>query len=251
MEEIERSSRIWYSETMCPFMIVVIVTGGSILYRFEGGEHLLTPGKILIVPQNASYFFKNGPSGYYKKVVAEFMGKNLQSITETLGLNRFLILDCADWTSMAEQVRTMRSILQRQSRTDIPELLGLSHRFLAECALLPRKDGSSDMLARAQMILENALECKRSVRDLAAELGVSASALNRLFRQRLGISPMRYRLECRIARADYLLRNTMLSAKEIAYRLGYCNQFYFSQEFRRLTGLTPRAVRRGLRRRHE
>lgn len=89
VEEIERSSRTWFSETLCRFMIVTIVTEGDVVYRFEEKEHLITPGKILIVPQNASYFFKNGPSGGYKKVVAEFMGKNLQSIMETLGLNRF------------------------------------------------------------------------------------------------------------------------------------------------------------------
>ncbi|MGN1365375.1 MAG: helix-turn-helix domain-containing protein [Victivallis vadensis] len=35
-----------------------------------------------------------------------------------------------------------------------------------------------------------------------------------------------------------------MSVKEIAYRLGYCNQFYFSEEFKRITGRTPTEYRR-------
>ena len=245
VEEIERSSRTWFSETLCRFMIVTIVTEGDIVYRFEEKEHLITPGKILIVPQNASYFFKNGPSGGYKKVVAEFMGKNLQSIMETLGLNRFLILEAGNCEFLAGEVRKIGELLQNQTREAIPELLGLCHRFLTELSMLaPQKEDSPGLLARAQMILESALDRKTPVQEVAAGLGIRVSTLNRLFQERLGVSPMRYRLESRIARAQYLLGNTSLSVKEIAYKLGYCNQFYFSQEFRRITGMTPRESRR-------
>ena len=34
-----------------------------------------------------------------------------------------------------------------------------------------------------------------------------------------------------------------MSIKEIAYRLGYCNQFYFAEEFRHVTGRSPSAYR--------
>ena len=39
------------------------------------------------------------------------------------------------------------------------------------------------------------------------------------------------------------LKSTGLSIKEIAYRLGYCNQFYFSKEFKRVVGKTPTEYR--------
>ena len=39
--------------------------------------------------------------------------------------------------------------------------------------------------------------------------------------------------------AKYLLNQDQLSLKEIAYQLGYCNEFYFSQEFLRVIGFRP------------
>ena len=245
VEEIERSSRTWFSETFCRFMIVTIVTEGDIIYRFEEKEHLLVPGQILVIPLHASYFFKNGPSGGYKKIVAEFQGKNLQSVMETLGLNRFLILENVDCAYFIREMRAIGSLLHHQTRDDIPDLLGLSHKFMTALSMcLPQQDDSRGMLARAQMLLENTPDRKMDVRTVAMELGISTSTLNRLFQERLGISPMRYRLEYRIARALYLLQNTSLSIKEIAYKLGYCNQFYFSREFSRINGVSPRVARR-------
>ena len=54
---------------------------------------------------------------------------------------------------------------------------------------------------------------------------------------------MQYRSQRRIERAIYFLQTPGITMKEIAYRLGYCNQFYFSEEFKRITGKTPTAYR--------
>ena len=45
--------------------------------------------------------------------------------------------------------------------------------------------------------------------------------------------------------AKRLLVSTTQTVKEISFQLGYCDQFYFSSEFRRVTGMSPRETRRG------
>ena len=77
---------------------------------------------------------------------------------------------------------------------------------------------------------------------LLASYAAGCGAL-RLFRARLSITPNRYRIERKMARAQYLLTHTDLSIKEIAFSLGYCNQLYFSQEFHRITGHSPSKAR--------
>ena len=44
-------------------------------------------------------------------------------------------------------------------------------------------------------------------------------------------------------RAVYFLQVPDMTIKEIAYRLGYCNPFYFSEEFHRIMGRSPTAYR--------
>jgi AraC-like DNA-binding protein len=43
--------------------------------------------------------------------------------------------------------------------------------------------------------------------------------------------------------ASRLLRFTDLSVGEVAYRVGYSDQLYFSRAFKRYTGLAPQAYR--------
>ena len=110
--------------------------------------------------------------------------------------------------------------------------------------LLPRVEADNVLLSRAQMILESNFERKLSIGSLAEELRCSPSFLNKLFRRELGTTPLQYRLEKKIACARYLLWSTTLTVKEIAFKLGYCDPFYFSGEVRRITGESPGAARK-------
>lgn len=225
-------------------MIVTLVVEGSILYTFQDKEHLVTPGKILVIPPNGSYFFRTGPTGKYEKIVLEFMGKNLLPIAESLHLNRYLILEPDDMKSWVAAIRTIGDMIQNRSLTDLPVLLGKSFEFLTRLSfMIPREKDHSGILAQTQMYLESNLDKKITMRDTANEFGISTATLLRLFRDKLSVSPMRYRIECKVARARYLLSHTSLSVKEIAFELGYCNQFYFSREFRRITGVSPSKLR--------
>ena len=48
---------------------------------------------------------------------------------------------------------------------------------------------------------------------------------------------------CGVYAAEYLLKNTELSIKEIAYRLGCSSPFHFSNLFRERRGLSPSSFR--------
>ncbi|MFW5857873.1 MAG: helix-turn-helix domain-containing protein [Planctomycetota bacterium] len=79
--------------------------------------------------------------------------------------------------------------------------------------------------------------------DLAAEANLSTSRFLHLFREQVGLSLSAYRKRERMRRAGQLLRYTDLQVSAIAQALGYCHQTYFSAEFKRHEGLSPRAYR--------
>ncbi|OQA88253.1 MAG: Virulence regulon transcriptional activator VirF [Lentisphaerae bacterium ADurb.Bin242] len=244
VEEVIRTNRSWFSEQFCRFMIVVVVVEGSILYQFQEEEHLITAGKILIIPLNGSYFFQTGKAGRFHKIVFQFKGANLSSITERLKLNRYLILDAPDPREWIGYAHELFGMIHEKNREDLPLLLGKAYECLVKLSLLiPLGKDRSTLLAQVQTFLESDLERKISMKETARKFGISPITLLRLFRARLSITPNRYRIERKMARAHYLLTHTALSIKEIAFALGYCNQLYFSQEFHRVTGHTPSQVR--------
>lgn len=79
--------------------------------------------------------------------------------------------------------------------------------------------------------------------ELAREAGMSVGHLTHLFNRHLGISPGEF-MQCRrLEHAASLLGGSPLRIKEIARVTGFCNQFHFSQQFRKLFGCAPSQYR--------
>lgn len=84
---------------------------------------------------------------------------------------------------------------------------------------------------------------RTSVEALAAMVGLSPSQLNAVFRQQVGVPPLRYQSDLRMARARELLDSTELTVAAIASRCGYDDPLYFSRQFTRTHGLAPTSYR--------
>ena len=83
--------------------------------------------------------------------------------------------------------------------------------------------------------------------QLAKHLKLSPRTLNRRFKQATGISPQAYLQGQRITGAKDLLRHSNLSVADIAWRLGLHDVSYFSQLFRRHSGMSPLRYRQAVR----
>lgn len=68
--------------------------------------------------------------------------------------------------------------------------------------------------------------------------------LSHLFSKAYGISPITYLLERRILHSKELLRTTDFNIIQIAHTTGFSSANYFSQSFKRYTGITPAAYRK-------
>ncbi len=83
-----------------------------------------------------------------------------------------------------------------------------------------------------------------TVERLARRANLSHSQLTRRFVAETGMSPIRCVTTARIDRAQRLLRESRLTVSQIADALGYRDVFYFSRQFKQLTGLPPTHRRR-------
>ncbi len=81
------------------------------------------------------------------------------------------------------------------------------------------------------------------VADLAKQIDLSVSQLQREFIRVLGISPVRYVQEVRIGVARHKLRTTDVDMATIAADCGFYDQSHFSRQFKSSIGLTPMQYR--------
>ncbi len=91
-------------------------------------------------------------------------------------------------------------------------------------------------------VLKN-LKRPHSIATLADLATLSESRLSHLFKEEMGVTIQRFIEDQRIHRARRLLELTSLSVGEIAEESGFPNVYYFSNRFKKATGLSPTGYR--------
>nr|AIK66552.1 AraC family of transcriptional regulator [Arhodomonas sp. Seminole] len=108
-----------------------------------------------------------------------------------------------------------------------------------------QRDRARTQMQRFQALVEDRYREQPSVEALAGELGITAAHLNTLCRRLTGRSPLQLLHERVLLEAKRELTYTNLTISRIADGLGFSEPAYFTRFFKRMTGLSPRAFRRG------
>jgi transcriptional regulator GlxA family with amidase domain len=97
-------------------------------------------------------------------------------------------------------------------------------------------------LLRALEFIHNHLDTSMSLQEVADAAGLSVHHFAHLFKASMGETPHRYVIRQRVERARRLLQQGDLSLAEVALAVGFYDQAHFTNNFKRLTGMTPKAA---------
>lgn len=107
-------------------------------------------------------------------------------------------------------------------------------------------NNETDIVDIAITYMRESLDRSISVEELADHINYSTSYLYSLFKEKTGYSPIHYFNHLKIQKACQYLSFTNMSIKEISYKLGFNDPFYFSRLFKKLMELSPTAYREDL-----
>lgn len=83
------------------------------------------------------------------------------------------------------------------------------------------------------------LEEPIDLKELMQSLGYNDSYFSKKFKKETGLSPKDYLLKKRFERAAFLLEKTTTPLSEIAAKLQFCSQSYFTEQFKKCYLMTP------------
>lgn len=103
------------------------------------------------------------------------------------------------------------------------------------------KSTTIDIVKKAKKYIENNYsDFKLSLEEIAEEIFVNPSYLSKIFKKELGYSVVEFLTEIRLKKAKDMIDNHKeLKLMDIAQKVGYNDQYYFSKCFKKQFGVTP------------
>lgn len=106
------------------------------------------------------------------------------------------------------------------------------------------KSNSDIYIDAAVNYIKTNVSSSMTVADLTDVLGISQPYLYRIFKEKFGISPKQYMNDYRMEQAKLLLRDSNITATQVANSVGFSDVLSFSKFFRSKTGISPQNYRK-------
>ena len=220
-----------------------LVIEGTFRFTQGGRAHQVGPGQMFLVrPGEDSEMLLESPGIGLKKVM-EVVGPLVPTLLSLTGLDDHDVVSPIDLDWITKQfdraAETLRDYTESSARMTsvIPyEVMVAMSRSVVRNAVPPR-------LRQIVDYMEAHPGDRLTVQKLCKMTRQSQSTLHRLFVDHFGVPPIAYFINLKMQIAQSLLAGSPHPIKVIAQQLGYTNQLYFSSEFKKRVGVSPRAYR--------
>lgn len=169
-------------------------------------------------------------------------GDNLIVITPLHNIGEWYELSTSLQQLVEEYLQQVVIIVQRPLTDVITSLSPIYYELMLE---LNRKASYTPIVLLTQKHIENYYYKEDlSLQDLADMLHISPTYLSRLLKNEIGVSFIEYLIQVRVEKAIQIMSDPTIKLYEVARRVGYNNQHYFSTAFKKVVGLSPAEYRK-------
>lgn len=211
--------------------------------QIGGRRHDVRPGQIGWINCHHPHEHGADPRAPWEVYWIRMEGPKLARLAELLDVENAPVIVGFDSAAAAPIFREIFATLA----SDVPEAPALIHASVARLIALafaarqrePHEPAIPPVLQRAVQRMKLFYFERHRVDELAALAGMSPTHFSRVFKAAFGTSPIDWLRRERISQAKRRLAETDDAVKEIATQVGYADRFFFSKDFKHLTGLTP------------
>ena len=154
---------------------------------------------------------------------------------EEAGVHPYYINELSE--SFAKRIEKARNML---------EITTINREFVHKYCLLVKNYALKEysaVVAECMNYIEFNLQEELTLNYLAERLNMNASSLSAKFKKEVGCTITDYINQKRVKASLILLVTTNLPIGEVAEKVGYINENYYSRIFKKLQGMTPREYR--------
>ncbi len=155
------------------------------------------------------------------------------------------LLPLESWAARLEEAAVVPSSATPAVKAhQVCSLLTLLTDIASDGAEVSTRQGDGCWASQACHLLAQELETGLTAADLVRRAGLAYETFLRRFTATLGLTPVQYRAQRRMEVACHLLQYTPMTNSQIAERLAFSDEYYFSRRFKQTYLETPSQFRR-------
>ena len=247
--EVEQGT-IWSENSTDENYLLVYCTKGSGIVQILGEQVPISDDQFFIIPRKEEFKFYSVLNVNTRFLVVRFNGRNARQMGKEFSLIRNLIPSVNNMVANREMLfDEIFNNLAKGFHDENFEYINFCFGHLLATFIYANKtsddiaDESSPVVRRAISFLCKSLDVKLTLSQLATEVGYSPTYLSTLFKKETNYSPISYFSHLKIVKACEFLDYTNMKVKEISFHLGYSDPYYFTKDFTKKMGLSPRNYR--------
>ena len=217
-------------------------------YILEGEGEVLINGKwqraaagdFYVLPSGTDHIYRSSEADPWKKLWVNYYSDYMPAFLEAYGI-RGGIFQSESVKDYFEELINLTKSSGGESETAF-RIADRLHKIVRIAAML-NKNAQDDEYGMRRL-LASYVHKKLNLDELAEELHMSKSNMIRIFKKAYGVTPYEYLIEQRLETAKILLKDTKLTIKEIADKLVFFDEHYFSSIFLKKVGVRPGVYRK-------
>jgi len=176
------------------------------------------------------------------KIMNFFKGKKLK-VTAALRKNIFSIME--EYENMEEEKYIGgKQLIQTYLKQIIIFLIRGEHSADEEIVFFSKEDAEKKLVSKMHKLVEDNIYCQITTESICNRIEYSRTYLSRLFKEHMGCTILKYIQKRKIEEAKTLIRKGEDNFIQISEKLCFDNSHYFSQVFKRVSGMTPSEYKR-------
>lgn len=245
---------IWTSEGKSDDNLLAYCTKGEGIVLLAGEQIPVSSEQYFIVPLGETFKFYSVLNKKSRFLIARFNGKIVQNMSHEFLVVRNLVPSVNNMVANREMLfdEIFNNLSKGFYNQNIEYVNFCFGHLLATFIYANRTsddlaDESSPAVRRAIHFLEKNLHKKLTLQQVAREAGYSPTHFTTLFRKEINYAPLSYFSHLKILKACEFLDFTRMKVKEISFQLGYSDPYYFTRDFKKKMGMSPRQYRNRVR----
>lgn len=235
------------------YAMLIYCTEGKGRYHIHGKTYQIEKNQYIIIPPYVPYSFEADENDPWTIYWIHFRGKLIDSFLPSDPSPKLILSD--EHSRQQVRIRLFEETYNSFAMGYIKEYLSYSsmclYTFLSSFIFQEqfRHIGTPNhhelsFSMRVIHYLQEHVETNLTLQELAEYFKYSESHFSTLFQKETGSSPISYFAHLKIQKACQYIELTDLKLNEIAIRLGFREQAYFSRVFTKVMGMSPSAYRR-------